>query len=77
MEVTSVGFLANAKRSELEKTLKGSSLVDDYDIEDLDKVDGKKDIMLIFKTPIDSKFVGPRLQEILGKLEKKVALNDE
>ena len=77
MEITTVGFLATIKRVDVEKTLKSSALVDDYDIEDLDKVDGKKDIMIVFKTPIDSKFVGPKLQELLGKFEKKIALNDE
>lgn len=77
MEITTVGFLANAKRSELEKILKSSDMIDDFDIEELDKIDGRKDVMLVFKTPIDAKYVGSKLNELLGKIEKKMVINED
>ena len=77
MEVTAIGFLASIKRSELERVLKASDIVDDFDIEDLDKVDGKKDIMLMLKEPIDAKYIGETLSDLLGKLEKKIVVNDD
>lgn len=77
MQITTVGFLSNIKRAELEKKLSSAENIDDFDIENLDKADGMKDIMIVFKEPVDAKFLGEELTELLGTLEKKIAADEE
>lgn len=77
MRITMVGFLSNVKRSDLEKKVKASDIVDDIDMEDLDKVDCMKDITIVFKEPIDARFIGKTLTELLSGIEKTVAAEDE
>jgi len=77
MQITTVGFLSNIKRADLEKKLSSAGNVDDFDIESLDKADGMKDIMVVFKEPVDAKFLGAELTELLGGLEKKMVSEEE
>ncbi len=77
MQITMVGFLSNVKRADLEKRLSSSDIVDDTDIENLDKVDGMKDVTVVFKEPIDARFIGKTLAELLGNIEKKISAEDE
>ncbi len=77
MRITTVGFLSNIKRAELEKRLSSSGIVDDFDIENLDAADGMKDVMVVFKEPVDARFLGDELKELLGGLEKNIAAEDE
>lgn len=77
MQITTVGFLSNVKRIELEKKLKTAENIDDFDIESLDKADGMKDVMVVFKEPVDAKFLGEELTSLLGGLEKKIVADEE
>ena len=77
MQITTVGFLSNIKRAELEKKLSSTDNIDDFDIENLDKADGMKDVMVVFKEPVDAKFIGAEMTELLGGLEKKIASEEE
>ena len=77
MQITTVGFLSNIKRAELDKKLSSAENIDDFDIENLDKADGMKDVMVVFKEPVDAKFLGEELTELLGGLEKKIASEEE
>ena len=70
MDVTSVGLLIDEKRSVLEKKLNNSE-VDDFDIEDLDKNDGRKDVMIIFKDSVDARYIYQKLYDILGECGTK------
>lgn len=77
MQVTMVGFLVNARKKDLETAITKSGIVDDFDMEELDKKDGLKDVTVILKNPIDAKFVGQTLTGILGTVEQKLALDEE
>jgi len=77
MRITMVGFLSNVKRADLEKKLAASDIVDDTDIENLDKVDGMKDVTVVFKEPIDARFIGKTMMDLLGNVEKKMVAEDE
>lgn len=70
MEITSVGILVDEKRAVLEKKLKHDD-IDDFDLEDLDKVDARKDIMIIFKNAIEVRYLPDKLHEILGDCSTK------
>lgn len=71
MDVTTVGFLIDEKRAALESKIKKSGVVDDFDIEDLDKADNRKDVMITFKEPVDSKFLQETLHSIFGEAKTK------
>ena len=77
MRITMVGFISNVKRADLEKKLAASDIIDDTDIENLDKVDGVKDVTVVFKEPIDARFIGKTMMDLLGTIEKKMSADDE
>lgn len=70
MDITSVGILVDEKRSVLETKLKNDD-IDEFDIEDLDKVDQRKDVMIIFKNQIDVRYLPDKLHGILGDCATK------
>ncbi len=70
MDITRVGILVDEKRSVLETKLKNDD-IDEFDIEDLDKVDQRKDVMIIFKNQIDVRYLPDRLHGILGDCATK------
>lgn len=70
MDITSVGILVDEKRSVLETKLKNDD-IDDFDIQDLDKADQRKDVMIIFKNQIDVRYLPDRLHGILGDCATK------
>lgn len=65
MDITSVNLLVDEKRTVLEKKLKNPE-VDEFDIEDLDKTDSRKDVVIIFKDVVDARYVYQKLYDILG-----------
>lgn len=70
MDITSVNLLVDEKRSVLEKKLKNPE-VDEFDIEDLDKKDCRKDVVIIFKDVVDARYVYQKLHDILGECGTK------
>jgi len=70
MDITSVGILVDEKRSVLEAKLKNDD-IDDFDIQDLDKIDQRKDVMIIFKNQIDVRYLPSKLHGILGDCATK------
>jgi len=77
MRITMVGFLSNVKRADLEKKLASSDIVDDTDIENLDKVDGMKDVTVVFKERLTRVSSEKTMMDLLGSVEKKMAAEDE
>lgn len=77
MEITSVSFLIDQKRAVLEKKLSSSALVDDYDIEDLDKTDSRKDVVVTFKEPVSVRFIQETLKKIVGEIGAKRPIAEE
>ncbi|MCK5140155.1 MAG: hypothetical protein KAQ85_09970 [Thermodesulfovibrionia bacterium] len=70
MDVTAVGVIVDEKRAVLEKALK-NSLVDSYEIDDLDKTDSRKDVFVCLANPVDSKYVAGVLSEIFEGMGTK------
>lgn len=70
MEVTSIMFLINAKKDELVKALKNDERIEEYDMEELDKKDNRKDVMIILKTPINHKYIGEMLSSLVDGVEQ-------
>lgn len=65
MQINSIGLLVRAKRSELESKLKNNGEIDDFDIQDLDKIDEMKDVMISFTNPVDLKYASDSIQDLL------------
>ncbi len=61
--MTTFSVLVNKSRKELEDLLSNNDYVDDFEIEDLDKEDLRKEVFVVLKNPIDIRFAC----EILGK----------
>ena len=72
MDITSVMFLINAKKAALEDKLKNDERIEEFEIEDLDKNDQRKDVMVILKTPINHKYLTEMLNSIVEGVEEKV-----
>lgn len=65
MNVTSLEFTADIKKSVLEEAIKKMNIIDEYDIDELDKKDGRKDIILAFKNPIHIKYLASALEPLV------------
>lgn len=66
MDVTTISLLVDKKRADLEKVLKDSDYIDEFEIEDLDKKDIRKDIFIAFSSPVSLKYVNDLLKDIIG-----------
>ncbi len=66
MDVTTISLLVDKKRDELENALKNSDYVDEFEIEDLDKQDVRKDVFIAFSSPVSLKYVNDLLKDIIG-----------
>ena len=71
MDITSVMFLINAKKAKLEEKFKNDERIDEFEIEDLDKNDQRKDVMIILNTPINHKYLTQMLESVVEGVEEK------
>ena len=71
MDITSVMFLINAKKAKLEEKFKNDERIDEFEIEDLDKNDQRKDVMIILNTPINQKYLTQMLESVVDGVEEK------
>ena len=71
MDITSVMFLINAKKAKLEEKFKNDERIDEFEIEDLDKNDQRKDVMIILNTPINHKYLTQMLESVVDGVEEK------
>lgn len=65
MFITTIEIIANGEKTELEEKLNSSDIVADYKIDDINK-NPRKNIILSFSNPVDTKYVAPALQTILN-----------
>ncbi len=65
MFITTIEIVAKGKKEEMEKKLKSSDVLAEFDIEELDKNDDMKNILLSFNNPIDVKYVSQAVTKIL------------
>ncbi len=65
MKISMVEVIIDAKKRDIENTLKNSEYVDDYEIEELDNKDIRKSVVIIFRDVVDSKFLDNVLKNIL------------
>ena len=56
VQITTASFLINMPRAELESLLNNNEYIDDFEIEDLDKKDTRKEVFIVFKNPIALKY---------------------
>ncbi len=64
--ITTLSFLINIPRAELEEKLKNNEYIDEFEIEELDDKDIRKDVFIIFKNPVDIRYLPNVISEILG-----------
>ena len=76
MEITTLSLIIDEKRSNLENMIKKSDMIDEFDIEDLDDKDGRKDVMISFKEAVDSKFLQDALHSIFGDAKTKHTIEE-
>jgi hypothetical protein len=69
MFVTTIEFVVDIKRKDLEEKLKAYDNFDEYDMEDLDKKDIRKGVFAIFKNPIDLRYLEEELIKNIGIVE--------
>ena len=67
MKVSMVEVIIDAKRKDIENSLKNNEYVDDFEIEDLDNKDIRKSVVIVFREVVDSKFLDNVLKNILPK----------
>lgn len=64
MFVKTIELMAEGTTDELSKKLDSSEMISDYDVDSIDK--DKKNIILSFNNPIDTKYVAPAIDSILN-----------
>ena len=65
MFVTTVEFVVDIAKKELEDKLKAADNVDEFDIEELDKNDRRKNILVRFNNPVDMKYLWSEIAETI------------
>ncbi|MBW6462110.1 MAG: hypothetical protein K0B07_03635 [DPANN group archaeon] len=66
MFIRTIELMAKGNTDELLKKLGNSEMIGDYDIANTDNENDKKNIILSFNNPIDTKYVAPAIISILG-----------
>ncbi|NOQ37885.1 hypothetical protein GQ472_03270 [archaeon] len=72
MEVLSLEIIIDDKRSALDALLKKAENIDSFEIEDLDKTDARKSVVIFFKEPININYINSFLVSVLGEHKAKV-----
>ena len=69
MYVTTIEIVMDIKKKDLEEKLNSCTNIDEYNIEELDKEDYRKNVLISFANPIDIRGVETELKNTL-KLEE-------
>ncbi|MCK4808126.1 MAG: hypothetical protein KAS90_00740 [Candidatus Aenigmarchaeota archaeon] len=72
MEVLSLEIIIDDKRASLDALLKKAENIDSFEIEDLDKTDERKSVVIFFKEPININYINSFLISVLGEHKAKV-----
>ncbi|MCK4928080.1 MAG: hypothetical protein KAS11_06395 [Candidatus Aenigmarchaeota archaeon] len=72
MEVLSLEIIIDDKHASLDALLKKAENIDSFEIEDLDKTDERKSVVLFFKEPININYINSFLISVLGEHKAKV-----
>ncbi|MEA3229532.1 MAG: hypothetical protein U9P44_01330 [archaeon] len=72
MEILSVELVIDDKRKVLEDKIGKADNIDNFDIEDLDKNDERKSLVIFFKEPININYISKYLISVLGEHKAKV-----
>lgn len=72
MEVLSLEIIIDEKHSALDAALKKAENIDSFEIEDLDKTDARKSVVIFFKEPININYINSFLISVLGEHKAKV-----
>ena len=72
MEVLSLEIIVDDKKKVLEEKLKNAENIDSFEIEDLDKIDARKSIVIFLKEPVNINYINQLLVSILGEHKTNV-----
>ena len=72
MEVLSLEIIVDDKKKVLEEKLKGAENIDSFEIEDLDKIDARKSVVIFLKEPVNINYINQLLVSVLGEHKAKV-----
>ncbi|MBW6462420.1 MAG: hypothetical protein K0B07_05220 [DPANN group archaeon] len=72
MEVLSLEIIIDDKKKVLEEKLSGADNIDSFEIEDLDKIDVRKSIVIFLKEPVNINYINQLLVSVLGEHKAKV-----
>ena len=72
MEVLSLEIIVDDKKKVLEEKLKGAENIDSFEIENLDKIDARKSIVIFLKEPVNINYINQLLVSVLGEHKTKV-----
>ncbi|MCK5594101.1 MAG: hypothetical protein KAI18_02555 [Candidatus Aenigmarchaeota archaeon] len=72
MEVLSLEIIVDDKKKVLEGKLKGAENIDSFEIEDLDKIDARKSVVIFLKEPVNINYINQLLVSVLGEHKAKV-----
>ncbi len=74
MFVTTIEFVVDEGKKELEGMLKAAENVEEFDIADLDKVDKRKNVLISFRNPVAMAFVRDEIVNNIGlkEIEKEM-----
>ena len=77
MRGSMIEIILDARREDVENALKNSEYVEDYEIEELDKEDVRKSVLIVFRELVDSKYIHNVLKNIFPFEEIKKPIDEE
>ncbi len=69
MFVTTIEFVVDVSKKDLDEKLKAAENVDEFDIADLDKLDKRKNVLITFKDPVALRFIKDEIVSNIGLKE--------
>ena len=69
MFVTTIEIVIDIKREDLKTKLDACSNIEEFDIEELDKEDYRKNVLISFINPVDISGIESELKNTLGLIE--------
>ncbi|MCK5373448.1 MAG: hypothetical protein KAJ20_03855 [Candidatus Aenigmarchaeota archaeon] len=66
MFITTIELMAEGRKEEIEKRLDTSEMISDYEIDAESKESSRKNVILSFSNPVDTRYVAPAIQALLN-----------
>ncbi|MCK4927613.1 MAG: hypothetical protein KAI51_04570 [Candidatus Aenigmarchaeota archaeon] len=66
MFITTIELMAKGGKEEIKKRLDTSEMISDYEIDAETKENSRKNVILSFSNPVDTRYVAPAIQTLLN-----------